>query len=201
MSEKRKVYWAPLESNPESMNKVNEFRKELFIKNKEKLSGIENKRKTYLIKQTIGNACGTIAIIHSLANNLNKIELDNGVFKKFIEETIDENPERRGELLEGNSEFANIHTRTASSGQSEQIAADDDTVDLHFVSFIIDENNNLVELDGSLKGEEGEHNGMIVHRKLADGESLISSAAKVIIDYINVDPETDRFSVMSLGPI
>ncbi|OMJ15366.1 Ubiquitin carboxyl-terminal hydrolase [Smittium culicis] len=114
---------------------------------------------------------------------------------------MNEKPERRGELLEANSEFASIHTSTASSGQSEQIAADDETVDLHFVSFVIDENNNLIELDGSLKGEEGEHNGMIVHGKLKDGETLVSSAAKVIIDYINADPATDRFSVLSLGPI
>ncbi len=32
--------------------------------------------KSYFIKQTIRNACGTIALVHALANNKDKIEFD-----------------------------------------------------------------------------------------------------------------------------
>ncbi len=30
----------------------------------------------YFLKQTVGNACGSIAVIHSIANNLEKFQLD-----------------------------------------------------------------------------------------------------------------------------
>lgn len=53
------------------------------------------------MKQTIGNACGTIGILHSLANNLDvlKIEKDSTLAKYFAE-TQNKTPKERAELLE-----------------------------------------------------------------------------------------------------
>ena len=41
----------------------------------------------YYMKQTISNACGTVAMIHSVANNLDVIDLQNGILKDFLEAT------------------------------------------------------------------------------------------------------------------
>lgn len=35
------------------------------------------------MKQTVGNACGTVGIIHALANNQKRIELD-GEYRWFL---------------------------------------------------------------------------------------------------------------------
>ena len=41
-------------------------------------------KEVYYAKQTIGNACGTMAIIHALANNQNNIEFDGMKFHLCI---------------------------------------------------------------------------------------------------------------------
>lgn len=44
-------------------------------------------QKVFFMKQKISNACGTFALFHSLANNLDKINMGNGhgqVIKKIM---------------------------------------------------------------------------------------------------------------------
>lgn len=40
----------------------------------EELKGQEVSPKVYFMKQTIGNSCGTIGLIHAVANNQDKLE-------------------------------------------------------------------------------------------------------------------------------
>ena len=35
----------------------------------------------YFMKQTIGNACGTVAIIHSIANNTDVLEFGKAIIR------------------------------------------------------------------------------------------------------------------------
>ena len=41
----------------------------------------------YYMKQTISNACGTVAMIHSVANCQDVVDLENGILKDFLENT------------------------------------------------------------------------------------------------------------------
>lgn len=38
----------------------------------------------YYMKQTVHNACGTVAIIHSIANNVAELELGNIYTEKYL---------------------------------------------------------------------------------------------------------------------
>lgn len=74
----------------------------------------------YIIKQTISNACGTIALIHAIANNLSEFKFSkDSVVKRFIDSTMDKSPEERGVLLEKEDVLAQAHEECAESGQSE----------------------------------------------------------------------------------
>ena len=53
------------------------------------------------MKQTISNACGTVAMIHAVANNSDVIKLDDGFLKNFLESTKDDTPDERAKKLEG----------------------------------------------------------------------------------------------------
>ena len=41
-------------------------------------------KEVYFMKQTVGNACGTVGLLHSLANNLDRITLGEPQFLVFI---------------------------------------------------------------------------------------------------------------------
>jgi pantothenate kinase len=38
----------------------------------------------YFVKQLVGNACGTIAVVHAIANNLQKIQLEGCISIKNL---------------------------------------------------------------------------------------------------------------------
>ncbi|KJA15436.1 hypothetical protein HYPSUDRAFT_172547 [Hypholoma sublateritium FD-334 SS-4] len=98
---------------------------------KEGLPKVDNT--IFFVKQTIGNACGTIGLIHALANS-NVSFTPESALQKFIMECEDKNPAERAQALETTPLFANIHAETASSGQTAP-PSDLDT-DLHFTCFV-----------------------------------------------------------------
>lgn len=72
----------------------------------------------FYMKQTISNACGTVAMIHAVANNQDKIELEKGCLKDFLEDTKDDSPEERAVKLEDNQEVCSTHDEVAQEGQT-----------------------------------------------------------------------------------
>jgi len=53
------------------------------------------------MKQTIGNACGTIGLLHCVTNSKNVLNFKAGSFlEQFLHDTIDMSPDARGKHLE-----------------------------------------------------------------------------------------------------
>ena len=117
----------------------------------------------FFMKQsgTLDNACGIIACIHSIFNNLsfcNKndddvIVIPDSVLHKFQETTQSQSPEERCISLEKDNDFRTYHKKFAMKGQSETIVSNKDTqkVKHHFVAFVI-QGGYLFELDGTRNG-------------------------------------------------
>ena len=99
------------------------------------------------MKQTISNACGTVAMIHSVANTLDSISLEDGsILKKFLEATKDASPEERAKQLEDNSDVCEVHDTIAKEGQTSAPALED-SVDYHFIAFV-EKDGILYDVDG-----------------------------------------------------
>ena len=81
-------------------------------------SGQSISENVYYMKQTISNACGTVAMIHSVANNLDVIDLGNGILKDFLEATKDSSPEEKAKQLEDNNQVCEVHDNIAREGQT-----------------------------------------------------------------------------------
>nr|XP_058898041.1 ubiquitin carboxyl-terminal hydrolase isozyme L3 isoform X3 [Kogia breviceps] len=74
----------------------------------------------YFMKQTISNACGTIGLIHAIANNKDKMHFESGsTLKKFLEESASMSPEERARYLENYDAIRVTHETSAHEGQTE----------------------------------------------------------------------------------
>lgn len=144
----------------------------------------------YFIKQTIGNACGTIGIIHAVANNLKHLEFNSdSALKKFIEKTSKMNAEERAAFLEKDESIRVTHESSAQEGQTEAPSADE-RVNLHFISFV-NVGGQLYELDGRKPFP-------IVHGKTSE-ETFLEDAVDVCKIFMARDPDEVCFTIIALS--
>uniref|UniRef100_A0A3B4V8E2 Ubiquitin carboxyl-terminal hydrolase n=1 Tax=Seriola dumerili TaxID=41447 RepID=A0A3B4V8E2_SERDU len=122
----------------------------------------------YFLKQTVVNSCGTIALLHAVANNKSKLTFDtDSALKKFLDETANMSANDRAKHLEKNQAISEAHNEVAVQGQCRPEA---DKVNFHFIAFV-NVNGQLYEFDGRM-------NGPVNHGGTKD-ESFITDAAKV----------------------
>nr|CAG4645683.1 EOG090X0A33 [Lynceus sp. MCZ IZ 141354] len=162
---------------------------EAFLKDEEKKADSTALSHLYFSGQTIGNACGTIALIHAVSNNLDRITLKEGsCLKKFLDETLELNPQERAVQLEKDDSICAAHDESAQQGQTEAPNRDDE-VNLHFVT-IIQKDGHLYELDGRRKNP--------INHGASTSETFLQDAAKVCRNLMEVDPENVNFTVLAL---
>ncbi|KZS92038.1 cysteine proteinase [Sistotremastrum niveocremeum HHB9708] len=146
------------------------------------------------VTQTIGNACGTMALLHSLMNSNVPLYPDSPL-KRFIAECKGKTPEERAKLLEETDAFASIHLEASLAGQTAAPPAEE-RPDFHYTSFVLfpsakaDEGTLLVELDG-------DRGSPIVHGASVD---LLQDGAEVIKQQYIGSGATNNFGIIALVP-
>ena len=101
----------------------------------------------FFCRQTIGNACGTIGIVHSLANNAEHLTMSgDGFIGNFIAKTKGMSADERAGVLQEDETLDAAQEEAAQEGQSanQDINAD---INLHFIAYV-QKNGRLWELDG-----------------------------------------------------
>ncbi|BFF96029.1 ubiquitin carboxyl-terminal hydrolase [Drosophila madeirensis] len=140
----------------------------------------------FYMRQFTHNACGTVALIHSVANN-KEVDVTGGVLKKFLEKTAALSPEERGNALEHDTEFTADHQALAQEGQTN--AEEHESVIHHFIA--------LVNKEGTLYELDGRKSFPIKHGKTTE-ETFVNDAAKVCKEFMARDPTEVRFTVLAL---
>ncbi|CCG84597.1 protein of unknown function [Taphrina deformans PYCC 5710] len=160
----------------------------------EQSNGVDEKAVVWL-KQTIGNACGTMAILHTVSNNESKLTPDSD-FANLLKEIKQQETPDRVRTIERSKLIDSAHQAAAGQGQSAIIEADE-PVDLHFVAFVKSETNqHLYELDGRRKGP-------IDHGLLGEDEDMLSEKAlNVVKQFVSKagDGGDLNFSLCALAP-
>ena len=144
--------------------------------------------------EDVGNACGTIAVIHSVANNLDQLILEpESPFLKFCQQSS-LNAEQLADEL-NKAEFLHAATTVvASEGQTATPDAEDE-VDSHFIAFVRNKASRLVELDGQKPGP--------VDHGVCAPEEVFAKALRIVReDLMTKDPGNVNFCVLALttGP-
>ncbi len=144
-----------------------------------------------LQKGKLDNACGIIAAIHSIGNNLDRLVLhDKSILSEFFLSAKNKSPSDIANLLENNIDFQTCHKEYSSQGQSKQCEKQDE-VKNHFVSFVIID-KNLVELDGT-KGKP------LIIEKNIDSSLLLIKTVDEIKRRLKNNEITENLSIMTLN--
>jgi len=153
-------------------------------------------------KQRIGNACGTIGILHALANlgpyYKSTLLASNSWMDRFLQScptTL--SPEDKALILEEEDgvlarELEQKHDTTASdsTNQTKKGALGDD-INTHFVA-LVNVKNGLYELDGRKKGP--------IRHGDTSTENFLRDACRVVKGFMERDPEEVRFTILALAP-
>jgi ubiquitin carboxyl-terminal hydrolase L3 len=141
----------------------------------------------------LDNACGVIAALHSVGNNLDSIKLhENSILSSFFIENKNKSPEEIAINLQNNTLFQECHKEYSSQGQS-NLCSNQNEVRNHFVSFVL-VNGNVVELDGVV-GKP------LVIEKNVDKSELLVKVIKEIKQRLANDIITESLNVMILNSL
>jgi len=144
----------------------------------------------YFTKQTVGNACGTVGIIHAIANNVEKLTFKDGsVVKDYLDSTKSMTPDERAVALEKHEGVTRCHGDSAQEGQTKAPSIDE-KVDLHFIAF--------VEKDGFLYELDGRKPFPINHGKTS-ADTLLEDTAVVCKKFMERDPGNYNFNMIALA--
>ena len=152
--------------------------------------GIKAAPGVWFMDQTIGNACGAVALMHCVMNCMDRVSKDSTFLNKFRSDAKNANARERGELF--GSALRGLHDEVSGRGQTEAPKPNAD-LDFHFIT--------LVPVGGRLYELDGNNDGPIDLGAVDDSQQAFLTAAVAHVKdvYIAPFPES-HFSMMALGP-
>lgn len=149
----------------------------------------EAKKELYFMKQTISNACATIAFIHLLANKCNEDDWEpNSSLLEFISQSNRLQPEDKAGKFENCESIATAHEEVSHEGQTEAPPASS-PVEYHFIS-IINHKNKLYEMDGRKLGP--------INHGATSEATFLKDAINVVKKFVNLAEDNPNFSLQAV---
>jgi ubiquitin carboxyl-terminal hydrolase L3 len=123
-------------------------------------------------KQTIGNACGSIGLVHCLLNTEASQHIRSGsTLDQIRKDALPRSMAERAQVLEDSDAFEKAHAEAAQLGDTAApIQIGEDHSGQHFVAFVKAKDGHLWELEGGRKGP-------LDRGALKDDEDVLSPAA------------------------
>lgn len=152
-------------------------------------------------RQTIGNACGSIGLVHSLLNSEASKHIRPGsTLDEIRKAALPKSMLERAKVLEDSDAFEKAHAEAAQLGDTAVPApASNEHTGQHFVAFVKAKDGHLWELEGDRKGP-------LDRGALKDHEDVLSPVAlgKGLGRLMTIEAEKGgdlRFSAIALAPM
>eukprot|EP00602_Paraphysomonas_sp_CaronLab_P002465 CAMPEP_0185037272 /NCGR_PEP_ID=MMETSP1103-20130426/31437_1 /TAXON_ID=36769 /ORGANISM="Paraphysomonas bandaiensis, Strain Caron Lab Isolate" /LENGTH=211 /DNA_ID=CAMNT_0027575175 /DNA_START=57 /DNA_END=692 /DNA_ORIENTATION=+ len=141
----------------------------------------------FYTKQTIKNACGTIALLNCVGNVLDHVTVRSGSYlDRFYARTSSMTAEERAEFINQDEEIEAIHETATQQGVTE--CGED--VNTHFVCFSCVE-GNLYELDG--------RKSCPINHGPCNPEAVLERSCEEIRSFMSRDPGEMRFTIIAFA--
>ena len=76
----------------------------------------------FYTNQTVSNACGTVALLHAVGNNVKETGIaQGGVLSKFYEATASMSPKEKAKFMETFEDLASAHKQHAQEGNATEV--------------------------------------------------------------------------------
>ncbi|CAN6670519.1 ubiquitin carboxyl-terminal hydrolase Yuh1p [Trichomonascus vanleenenianus] len=147
------------------------------------------------IKQTIHNACGTMALLHAVNNGLPEAFVDpDSPIDEIIKGLKPLNRKGRSDYLENSKALEAYHQEVASQGATEA-PKEGEEVEHHYLCFTRSpKSGDLYELDGAI-------NRPIRLGSLEEGEDMLSpKVIDRVKEYMKREGENATYSIIVLAP-
>jgi ubiquitin carboxyl-terminal hydrolase L3 len=170
-------------------------------KDKPGYSGKGEQEPVIWFKQTIGDACGSIGLVHCLLNNPKAAKqiAPGSTLDQIRRDAIDKLMWERAKVLEDSDAFEKAHAEAAVLGDTvAPQTGEHGHTGQHFVAFVKGKDGHLWELEGSRKGP-------LDRGLLGEDEDVLSEGAleKGLGRLMRIEMENGgdlRFSAIALGP-
>ncbi|CAK4621558.1 hypothetical protein LEN26_020097 [Aphanomyces euteiches] len=141
---------------------------------------------------TLDYACGVIACIHSVLNNLEYIHLTpDSILARYHQATKTSSPQDRATTLENMDDFQAVHNSYAAQGQS-SVPTEGDDVKHHFIAFVQNAQGQLIELDGLKQGP------LIVNPASTD---ILKDTASILNERLEAGIYSESLAVLTLSKV
>jgi len=147
--------------------------------------------------QRIGNACGTIGILHALRNAPSDVQSgcikDGSWLRRYYSRCPSTfSADDKADALDSDDEIEDMHDKaTADDTNATGRGGIEDRVDTHFVA--------IVHVDGGLYELDGRKGAPIRHGDTSS-ERFLRDACGVVQTFMNRDPGEMRFTILALAP-
>eukprot|EP00919_Chromeraceae_sp_WS-2016_P011080 GHVR01025974.1.p1 GENE.GHVR01025974.1~~GHVR01025974.1.p1 ORF type:complete len:187 (+),score=34.62 GHVR01025974.1:352-912(+) len=141
----------------------------------------------WFTKQTVGNACGTVGVLHLLASLRNTLKFKSGSWlESFFVKTEKFTPDQRAQELEMDESIEASH---ATAEKASEAKDENENVDTHFVA--------LVQVDGILFEMDGRKESPVSHG-VTSPETFLNDAVAVVKKFMERDPGEIRFNMIAM---
>jgi ubiquitin carboxyl-terminal hydrolase L3 len=141
-------------------------------KDKSEYEGKGEDESVLWFKQTIGNACGSIGLVHCLLNSeASKHIRPNSILDNIRKDALPKAIWERAQVLEDSDEFEKAHADAAKLGDTvAPVELEEYSKGQHFVAFVKAKDGHLWELEGGRMGP-------LDRGALKEDEDVLSAAA------------------------